>query len=511
MALTTTSAPSSRQSGGGTKGRIGKSSAKYRLTAVLESDHDMSKDADALLQPHIALIHDPPILFSSSPKGKGDGGSGAVVDNELLGRIILSFDIPVVIILSDLAGREEVGYSVDKCIASAYRQWYVSLNLPNLSPLGAVTRVISILCVCRMTVTSLYCNPVTPRAVSKVLERIATQEGCSDSSMELSCPSHTQTLSKGKSRGRQRDEWGDTEWDNESDVDSRIGTNRYSERKGVQGIIEALAETCRGDLRHAIVQFEFLSQAFKYRQQQQALQRSLLRSQRHENTINIPKSRPEPAPKRGRRGQPPVLIDLVDTSDEDTVPQGVNESESGSESGEEEWSDSQSLGHGYRRTTTTTRSTQNNSSTRTSARTKARGKVTVHKQTKATTTGKKPTSAARQVIDSDTDSGTEHLKSNSKVIATYVNRHKTNSGVTADLTTVTLLPTYSLSSGSHPSGMSSQVSEETSEQDVTDEKYSFLHAVAKLANACLGKSIHLLLNLHTFHKVLFYCDSTKCR
>lgn len=79
----------------------------------------------------IVLIHDPPILnySSASASGSSTGHSTRLdeikIDSELLGRTVSSLTLPVVIILSDLAGREDVRYQCENCIASKYRHRYV--------------------------------------------------------------------------------------------------------------------------------------------------------------------------------------------------------------------------------------------------------------------------------------------------------------------------------------------------------------------------------------------------
>lgn len=98
------------------------SSARRR--AALSRVHESDTISSNRSTPQIVLIHDPPILFTHSRGNNSSGGSQqeVAIDSELLGRIILSFDVPVVIVLSDLAGKEEVNFAVDKCIAHTYRQ-----------------------------------------------------------------------------------------------------------------------------------------------------------------------------------------------------------------------------------------------------------------------------------------------------------------------------------------------------------------------------------------------------
>jgi hypothetical protein len=115
---------------------------------------DMNITTNDIKKRQIVIIHDPPILYQSFDEtriGYDDHESNQNIDSELLGKLIAQFTIPVVIILSGISGKEEVNYICEKCIGMKYRSM-INLEI-------------------------VYCNPIPPRSVIKVLKNIAVKEG----------------------------------------------------------------------------------------------------------------------------------------------------------------------------------------------------------------------------------------------------------------------------------------------------------------------------------------------
>ena len=77
----------------------------------------------------IVLIHDPPILLPTYSHNNTDQrvsySDEAQIDSQLLGEMVTSLTVPVVIIMSDMSGREEINYVTKQCISNMYRTRYL--------------------------------------------------------------------------------------------------------------------------------------------------------------------------------------------------------------------------------------------------------------------------------------------------------------------------------------------------------------------------------------------------
>lgn len=117
---------------------------------------------------HIVLVHDPASL---APRLKVDveGDEGQFRDTERdkdgIVPILQRFRHPVVLVVSDVSGRDDMHFAVDSIVPKHLRsRQYLIIE--------TVGRAI-LICYGSVNVDMLYCNPITAKKVHKVLSKIA--------------------------------------------------------------------------------------------------------------------------------------------------------------------------------------------------------------------------------------------------------------------------------------------------------------------------------------------------
>ena len=83
----------------------------------------MNKDRER--ERRVILIHDPTSL-NKTAENKASGG---------LANYLTSFRDPVVLIISDIAGKDDCYHEIEQVIPKQFQHWYVTFNniLPNVS------------------------------------------------------------------------------------------------------------------------------------------------------------------------------------------------------------------------------------------------------------------------------------------------------------------------------------------------------------------------------------------
>jgi hypothetical protein len=96
--------------------------------AVIDHVYDLEDDDT----PRIILMHDPPHLMmqgmitssSSSSSDWSRNGGAAAASTEALGMLIASFRDPVVIIVSDVSGKDDFFFASERCLPPTVRDRY---------------------------------------------------------------------------------------------------------------------------------------------------------------------------------------------------------------------------------------------------------------------------------------------------------------------------------------------------------------------------------------------------
>lgn len=168
-------------------GPAGSASGGSAASNVVHASKSKSRNSDSFLPAfrRIILIHDPPNLLADQAHGQSYASSHYAKQQQRLGELLTSFSDPVVLIVSDVGGKDDVMYAKKRCLPASVQ------NLVKLE--------------------DIYQAGSTPKNLLKVLSAILAKEKLHDVPNSL---------------------------------------------------LEGIAESSGGDIRHAVLQLEYVVRSF---------------------------------------------------------------------------------------------------------------------------------------------------------------------------------------------------------------------------------------------------------
>ena len=177
----------SKTSSGARAGPAGSASGGAAASNVVHARNSKSRSSDSFLPAfrRIILIHDPPHLLVDQAHSQPHASSNYAKQQQRLGELLTSFTDPVVLIVSDVGGKDDVMYAKKRCLPTSVQ------NLVKLE--------------------DIYQAGSTPKNLFKVLSAIISKEKLHDVPNAL---------------------------------------------------LEGIAESSGGDIRHAVLQLEYVVRSF---------------------------------------------------------------------------------------------------------------------------------------------------------------------------------------------------------------------------------------------------------
>lgn len=132
--------------------------------------------APPLHDTHLVLVHDPSALVGKDKTaggrawdegGSSSSGGASLLDKEGIVSVLRRFRHPVVLIVSDVTGKDDMKFAVDSLVPPHLR------NRCLLDTVTGLCGISHLLIACSVNMESIFCNPITSRNVQKVLTKIA--------------------------------------------------------------------------------------------------------------------------------------------------------------------------------------------------------------------------------------------------------------------------------------------------------------------------------------------------